>query len=52
MREGGDFKFRDYEASLGRKFQTGAMATPSRLVIDDLKFNIYDAYQALEKALK
>lgn len=52
MREGGDFKFRDYEASLGRKFQTGAMATPSRLVIDDLKFNIYDAYQVLEKALK
>lgn len=50
-KDGGPFKFRDYHASLKMNFETGKMAEPSRNRVEDLKFNIYDAYRALKGVL-
>lgn len=50
--EGGDFKFRDYSASIGTPFEPGKMTEPSRRLVEDVKYSIFDAYQALEKALQ
>lgn len=50
-RDGGDFKFRDYSASIQMKFVTGKMQEPARTVIEDLKFNVYDAYRSLKGEL-
>ena len=47
-KDGGDFKFRDYSASLKIPFETGKMTEPSRIRIEDLKFSIYDAYRELK----
>jgi hypothetical protein len=52
LQEGGDFKFRDYSASLGLDFVPGVMIQAPPLLVWDLKFNVYDAYQALAEALK
>jgi hypothetical protein len=49
--EGGDFKFRDYSASLGLSFEPGVMFQPSRRVVEDVKYAVFDAYQGLEEAL-
>jgi pyruvyltransferase len=46
-KDGGDFKFRDYSASIQTPFETGKMMEPSRTSIEDIKYNIYDAYKAL-----
>jgi len=46
--EGGDFKFRDYSASIHTPFEPGVMVHPIRGHIEDVKFAIYDVYQALE----
>jgi hypothetical protein len=52
-KDGGDFKFRDYSASIQTPFETGKMTEPkNRNVIEDVKFEIYDAYRALESYLK
>jgi pyruvyltransferase len=51
-RDGGDFKFRDYCASVQMKFETGKMMEPVRFRVEDVKFQVYDAYRALGKALK
>ena len=51
-KDGGDFKFRDYSASIQTPFETGKMIEPSRFRIEDVQFAVYDAYQALGKALK
>ena len=51
-RDGGDFKFRDYSASIQTPFKTGIMIEPSRFRVEDVQFAVYDAYQALEDALK
>ncbi len=51
-RDGGDFKFRDYSASLQMPFEAGKMAEPNRFRVEDVKFAIYDAYRELGKAMK
>jgi pyruvyltransferase len=52
LKDGGDFKFRDYCASIQIPFETGVMAEPSRFRVEDVQFALYDAYQALGEALK
>ena len=49
--EGGDFKFRDYSASINTKFEPGKMTEPSRWAIEDAKYSIFDAFKFLEKEL-
>lgn len=51
-KDGGDFKFRDYSASIQAKFETGKMFEPSRYRVEDVKYAVFDAYKALEKALR
>jgi len=51
-KDGGDFKFRDYSASIQTPFEIGKMMEPSRFRIEDTKFAIYDAYQTLGRVLK
>jgi pyruvyltransferase len=51
-KDGGDFKFRDYSASIKMAFETGKVQSPNRFHIEDLKFEIYDAYRSLRKELK
>lgn len=50
-KEGGDFKFRDYSASIKTPFEVGKMMEPRRFLVDDAKFSIYGAYQELANAL-
>jgi hypothetical protein len=47
--EGGDFKFRDYSASIRTPFEPGKMTEPSRWSIEDTKHEIYHALKLLEK---
>lgn len=49
--DGGDFKFRDYSASIQTPFEAGKMVEVSRFRVEDLKFQVYDAYRALAKEL-
>jgi len=49
--EGGDFKFRDYHASISTPFITGEMVEPNRWAIEDAKYSIFDALKVLEKEL-
>jgi len=51
-RDGGDFKFRDYSASIQMEFKTGVVESPSRFHVEDVKFAIYDAYRELGKLLQ
>ena len=51
-RDGGDFKFRDYSASIQCEFKTGVMMEPSRFRVEDVRFAIYDAYKDLESGIK
>lgn len=50
--DGGDFKFRDYSASIQMKWEPAKMGEPSRFRVEDVKFAVYDAYRELGKALK
>lgn len=50
--DGGDFKFRDYSAAIQTKFEEGVMIEASRFRVEDVKFALYDAYQALGDVLK
>jgi pyruvyltransferase len=50
-KDGGDFKFRDYSASIQTKWEPGKMSEASRFRVEDVKFAIYDAYRALGKEL-
>lgn len=52
LRDGGDFKFRDYSASIQCDFKTGVMMEPSRFRVEDVRFAIYDAYKDLESGIK
>lgn len=52
FRDGGDFKFRDYSASIQCEFKTGVMMEPSRFRVEDVRFAIYDAYKDLESGIK
>jgi pyruvyltransferase len=51
-KDGGDFKFRDYSASIRMPFITGKVMEPNRFHVEDVKFEIYDAYRALRRELK
>ena len=51
-RDGGDFKFRDYSASIQCEFKTGVMMEPSRFRVEDVRFSVYDAYKELESGIK
>jgi hypothetical protein len=51
-KDGGDFKFRDYSASIQTRWEPGKMMEASRFRVEDLKFQIYDAYRELGRALK
>lgn len=48
--EGGNFKFRDYSASINTPLVTGKMTSPSVRLIEDVKFAIFDAYESLAGA--
>jgi pyruvyltransferase len=50
--DGGDFKFRDYHASIKMGFTIGKVQSPERVRVEDVKFAIYDAYRELGKVLK
>jgi hypothetical protein len=49
--EGGDFKFRDYSASIMTPFEPGKVTEPSRWAIEDAQHSIFDAYKVLEKEM-
>lgn len=51
-RDGGDFKFRDYSASIQTAFKVGVVQEPQRFRVEDVKFAIYDAYRELGKCLE
>lgn len=51
-KDGGDFKFRDYSASIQTKWEPGRMIEASRYRVEDLKFQVYDAYRELGRAVK
>lgn len=44
-RDGGDFKFRDYSASIKAAFEIGKMMEPHRQRVEDARQAIYDAYR-------
>lgn len=50
--EGGDFKFRDYSASIQTPFEIGKMMSPRRGPVENVQHEIYDAYKALAASLK
>lgn len=51
-KDGGDFKFRDYSASIKMPFEPGKMAEPYRHHVEDLKFATYDVYREVKALLK
>jgi pyruvyltransferase len=51
-RDGGDFKFRDYSASIQCPFKIGEMREASRFRVEDVQFAIYDAFKALESEVR
>jgi hypothetical protein len=51
-RDGGDFKFRDYSASIQCRWEPGKMIEASRFRVEDLKFQVYDAFRELGRELK
>jgi len=50
-KEGGDFKFRDYSASINTPLIPGKMMLPSIRDVEELKYNVFDAYEALASEL-
>jgi pyruvyltransferase len=51
-RDGGDFKFRDYSASIKMEFKPGVMMCAQRFRVEDVKYAVYDAFRELESFLK
>jgi pyruvyltransferase len=51
-KEGGDYKFLDYSASIKTPFVPGKMSEPIRWQVEDAKYEIFDAYKTLEKELR
>lgn len=51
-KEGGNFKFRDYSASIGEPLVVGKMTEPLRWKVEDVKYSVFDAYKELEKELR
>jgi len=52
VKDGGDFKFRDYSASIQTKWEIGKMTEASRFRVEDVKFQVYDAFRALGRELR
>lgn len=52
VKDGGDFKFRDYSASIQTKWEPSKMIEASRYRVEDLKFQVYDAYRELGRVVK
>ncbi len=50
--QGGLFKFTDYLASIGAPLVVGRTTTVSRLHVEDRKYELYDAYEDLGKAVR
>jgi hypothetical protein len=50
-REGKDFKFRDYNASIGMKTETCVTQRANRHLVEDRKSELWDAYRMLGKLL-
>lgn len=50
--DGGNFKWRDYSASIGIPFETGKMTEVSRLAVADRQYELYDAYNDLGDLIK
>ena len=46
-RDGGIFKFRDYSRSIQTHFVPGQMMSPNRNKVEDVRFDIFQAYQKL-----
>lgn len=46
-REGGKFKFEDYSASIGMKLETGVTRRCNRHMVEDRKYELWDAYRML-----
>ena len=46
MKDGGDFKFRDYSASIRTPFVVGEMTEASRFRVEDVQFALFDAYRS------
>ena len=51
-KDGGVFKFRDYSASIKTPFIVGKMQEPSRFRVEDVQFEVFDAYQELRTRLR
>ncbi len=49
--DGGDFKFRDYSASIQAPWVVGRMQTASRYRVEDVIFSLVDAYEELKRGL-
>jgi pyruvyltransferase len=50
-REGGQFKFKDYSASVGARFEVGTVVEAPRHKIEDRKSELADAFEALGREL-
>lgn len=50
-KDGGDFKFRDYSASIKADWEPGKMTKPLHFRVEDVKFAVYDAFRALGREL-
>lgn len=48
----GDFKFRDYSASVSTPFEPGKLVQASRWHVEDRKHQIYDAYRELGRMVR
>lgn len=47
--EGGDFKWRDYHASIGMKFETGVLKTVDPHKVADLQHELFEVFDCVKK---
>jgi pyruvyltransferase len=50
-KEGGDFKFRDYSATVGLEFKVGVTQDAPRSKVQDRQHELYDVFQDVEQRL-
>jgi pyruvyltransferase len=50
--EGGDFKWRDYHASIGLKFQPGVLVTVDPHKVADLQHQLFEVFNEVKKAFR
>ena len=51
-KEGGDYKFRDYSASINAPFEPGRLIEASRSRVEDRKHELSDAYRELGRVIR